>query len=262
MSVTVGNPTFSSTNCSGRTDFSARSLPISSRSSLPVADRMRCTTGYDSGCTLDESSGSSPPRIRRKPAHCSNAFGPSRGTCLSTSRERNGPFSSRWLTMFSASDDVMPETRVSSGADAVFTSTPTAFTQSSTTASSDRDSETSDTSCWYCPTPIDFGSIFTSSASGSCRRRAIDTAPRSDTSMPGSSCDANADAEYTDAPASDTTAFVSFSSGCFLISSSASLSVSRDAVPLPIAISSTWCFAVSTASFAIDSSHRFAGWCG
>jgi hypothetical protein len=35
------------------------------------------------------------------------------------------------------------------------------------------------------PTPIDFGSIFTSSASGSCRRRAMETAPRSDTSRPG-----------------------------------------------------------------------------
>ncbi len=34
----------------------------------------------------------------------------------------------------------MPETRVSSGAEAVLTSTPTAFTQSSTTASSERDS--------------------------------------------------------------------------------------------------------------------------
>ena len=46
----------------------------------------------------------------------------------------------------------------------------------------------SDRSCWYWPTPIDFGSIFTSSASGSCRRRAIETAPRSDTSRSGSSC--------------------------------------------------------------------------
>jgi uncharacterized protein len=32
------------------------------------------------------------------------------------------------------------------------------------------------------PTPMDFGSIFTSSARGSCRRRAMETAPRSDTS--------------------------------------------------------------------------------
>ena len=88
-----------------------------------------------------------------------------------------------------------PDTRASSGADAVFTSTPTAFTQSSTTASSVRASCDWPTSCWYWPTPIDFGSIFTSSASGSCSRRAIDTAPRSDTSMSGSSRDANSEAE-------------------------------------------------------------------
>ena len=46
------------------------------------------------------------------------------------------------------------------------------------------------TSCWYWPTPIDFGSIFTSSASGSCSRRAIDTAPRRLTSRSGNSRDA------------------------------------------------------------------------
>ena len=92
--------------------------------------------------------------------------------------------------MLCASPSPIPDTRVSSGAEAVLTSTPTAFTQSSTTASSDRDSFDSDTSCWYCPTPMDFGSILTSSASGSCSRRAIDTAPRSETSMPGSSSEA------------------------------------------------------------------------
>ena len=69
-------------------------------------------------------------------------------------------------------------------------------------------------SCWYWPTPIDFGSIFTSSASGSCSRRAIETAPRSETSSSGSSAEAYADAEYTDAPASETTTLVSVSSGC------------------------------------------------
>ena len=85
---------------------------------------------------------------------------------------------------------MIPETRRSSGTDAVLTSTPTAFTQSSTTASSDRDSADSARSCWYWPTPIDLGSIFTSSASGSCSRRAMDTAPRSDTSSAGSSAEA------------------------------------------------------------------------
>ncbi len=92
--------------------------------------------------------------------------------------------------MFSASPSPMPETRVSSGADAVLTSTPTPFTQSSTTASSDRESIVSERSCWYWPTPMDFGSILTSSASGSWSRRAMETAPRSATSSSGSSWEA------------------------------------------------------------------------
>src|SRR3546814_6782971 len=48
----------------------------------------------------------------------------------------------------------------------------------------------------------------TSSASGSCRRRAIDTAPRIDTSRFGNSAAAVAEAEYTDAPASLTTTLI------------------------------------------------------
>ena len=89
----------------------------------------------------------------------------------------------------------MPDTRASSGAEAVLASTPTALTQSSTTASSERASLVSPRSCWYCPTPIAFGSILTSSASGSCSRRAIDTAPRKVTSSSGNSSDAKAEAE-------------------------------------------------------------------
>jgi hypothetical protein len=42
---------------------------------------------------------------------------------------------------------------------------------------------------------MDFGSILTSSASGSCSRRAIETAPRIVTSRSGSSCEAKAEAE-------------------------------------------------------------------
>ena len=97
--------------------------------------------------------------------------------------------------MFSLSSGPTPATRLSSAGEAVLTSTPTAFTQSSTTASRLRSSLAAVTSCWYCPTPIDFGSILTSSASGSCSRRAIETAPRRDTSMPGSSAAASAEAE-------------------------------------------------------------------
>ena len=50
------------------------------------------------------------------------------------------------------------------------------------------------------------GSIFTSSANGSCKRLAIDIAPLNDTFMSGYSSVANFEAEYTLAPASDTIA--------------------------------------------------------
>ena len=193
--------------------------------------------------------------MRRKPAHCSKVFSPRRGTSSSALRLRKAPCSSRKRTMFSATLDDRPETRVSSAADAVLTSTPTALTQSSTRASSARASRNWSTSCWYCPTPMALGSIFTNSASGSCRRRAMDTAPRMLTSRSGNSFAANSDAEYTDAPASLTTIFSSFSSDACLIRSPASLSVSRLAVPLPMAIRSTWCFAHSARSTCSDWSH-------
>jgi hypothetical protein len=77
----------------------------------------------------------------------------------------------------------------------VLTSTPTRFTQLSTVSSSRRFSLVCDTSCWYCPTPIDFGSIFTSSASGSCSRRAMETAERSVRSSSGNSSRAVSEAE-------------------------------------------------------------------
>ena len=72
-------------------------------------------------------------------------------------------------------------------------------------------------------------------------RRAMETAPRSDTSRLGNSLAANSDAEYTDAPASLTTIFCIFASGSSLSRSPASLSVSREAVPLPMAMSCTPC---------------------
>ena len=77
----------------------------------------------------------------------------------------------------------------------MFKSTPTAFTQSSTTPSSASPRRFCSMSCWYCPTPIDFGSIFTSSASGSCTRRAIEAALRCPTSNAGNSSVASALAE-------------------------------------------------------------------
>ena len=82
------------------------------------------------------------------------------------------------------------------------------------------------------------GSIFTSSASGSWRRRAIDAAPRMDTSRSGSSSRATSLAEYTEAPASLTTTTCGDVRPRSRSVSRTSVSVSRDAVPLPIAMSS------------------------
>ncbi len=200
--------------------------------------------------------------MRKKPAHCSKVFSPRRGTLSRARREGNAPLASRYATMFSATVLESPATRANKAAEAVLTWTPTAFTQSSTRASSARAIANGFTSCWYWPTPMAFGSILTSSASGSCRRRAIDTAPRMLTSRFGNSRAASSEAEYTDAPASLTTILVSFSSGCLVISSPASLSVSRLAVPLPIAMSSTWCSLHSCFSRASDASHCRFGSCG
>ena len=76
--------------------------------------------------------------MRRKPAACSKALAPRRGTFFKLVRALKAPFSSRKATMLEASVWLRPETRASSGADAVLTSTPTELTQSSTTASSER----------------------------------------------------------------------------------------------------------------------------
>ena len=126
--------------------------------------------------------------MRRKPAACSKVL-------VAQARHlQQGLARLEGAVLVAEGDDVLrpasgsgPDTRASSAADAVFTSTPTAFTQSSTTASSARARRDWSTSCWYWPTPIALGSILTSSASGSCRRRAIDTAPRSVTSRSGNS---------------------------------------------------------------------------
>ena len=79
--------------------------------------------------------------------------------------------------------------------DAVFKSTPTLFTESSTTPSNTPSNFFWFKSCWYWPTPILLGSIFTSSAYGSCSLLAIDMAPLKDTFMSGCSSFASSDAE-------------------------------------------------------------------
>ena len=108
---------------------------------------------------------------------------------------------------------------------------------------------------------MDFGSIFTSSASGSCKRRAMLTAPRMLTSRSGNSCEAYSLAEYTDAPASDTITLVTPAPSC-LIKSAASASVSRLAVPLPIAINCTPCASHNLRRVCSDPSQSLRGSCG
>ena len=218
------------------------------------------------------SSGLAPPRMRKKPALCSKVLAPSPVTFIRSWRRAEGAVGLRasapppWPRCLDR-----PETRLSSGTEAVFRSTPTEFTQSSTTASSVRASSLWFTSCWYWPTPMLLGSIFTSSASGSCRRRAMLAAPRRLTSTSGISWLAYSEAEYTEAPASLTTTFSTLISGApacaailasSLIRSAASLSVSRLAVPLPMAIRFTPCLAHSLPSVCSEPSQSLRGSCG
>ena len=122
-----------------------------------------------------------------KPAHCKNALGPSLGTFKSSFLEVKRPFASRYSTIFLARVLFIPDICSISGAEAVLRSTPTLFTQSSTTASRALVSFFWFMSCWYWPTPMALGSIFTSSASGSSRRLAIEAALRCPTSKLGNS---------------------------------------------------------------------------
>ena len=101
---------------------------------------------------------------------------------------------------------LIPETYDKSDGVAVFTSTPTLLTASSTTPVKLSVNLFWFTSCWYWPTPIALGSIFTNSASGSCNLLAIEIAPLNETFISGYSSVASFDAEYTDAPASLTIA--------------------------------------------------------
>ncbi|CRZ44818.1 Uncharacterised protein [Vibrio cholerae] len=70
-------------------------MPISAFRSLLFFSAIVFTTGYASGCTAEASSGFLPSIMRRKPAHCSNALGPKRGTFLRALRDSKRPFSSR-----------------------------------------------------------------------------------------------------------------------------------------------------------------------
>ncbi|MNP41260.1 hypothetical protein D3C76_1349520 [compost metagenome] len=74
-----------------------------------------------------------PSLILKKPAHCVKAAGPNFATLERDFLFLNLPFSSLYLTIFSATVFDTPETYCKRDIVAVFTFTPTLFTVSSTT---------------------------------------------------------------------------------------------------------------------------------
>ena len=140
MSCTVGRPKRSSTNSRRIERLRARAAsPISARRSRPQAcDDPLAPRRRPPDARPRRRAGSAPSRMRRKPAACSNARGAEarhlraapRG-CGTRRSRRGARRSPRRATC------PRPETRASSGAEAVLRSTPTALTASSTTASSD-----------------------------------------------------------------------------------------------------------------------------
>jgi hypothetical protein len=130
----------------------------------------------------------------RSPAHCSKVLGPRPGTSRSAARDAKPPWVWRCATIFLASAGPMPgDVAEQAGAggveidadvvDAALDDVAQLLAQSGAW-----------TSCWYWPTPMALGSTFTSSASGSCRRRAIEIAPRIVRSRSGNSSRARSDA--------------------------------------------------------------------
>ncbi len=83
---------------------------------------------------------------------------------------------------------------------------------------------------------MDFGSIFTSSARGSCSLRPMEIAPRMVRSKSGNSSRAISPAEYTEAPSSSTT--VNATAECVsLIMEAISSCTAWEPVPFPTATS-------------------------
>ena len=122
-----------------------------------------------------------PSKIRKKPIACVYVFSPSFLTFLISWRLLNLPNSLRYKTICWATPAFKPDTYFKSDFEAVLISTPTLLTVFSTTKSSCSSKSFSGISCWYWPTEIAFGSILTSSAKGSCKRLAMETADLSST---------------------------------------------------------------------------------
>ena len=115
------------------------------------------------------------------------------------------------------------------------------------------------TSCWYSPTPILFGSILTSSLSGSSTLLAIDIALLFSTVKSGNSSIASLLAEYTLAPASFVIMYLTSKP---FIASDTNASLSLEAVPLPILISLTLYLLINSLKVLALPILSFLGSCG
>ena len=161
------------------------------------------------------------------------------------------PFFSLYSIILSIAFLVIPDTYLSREAEAVFIFTPTLLTHFSTTKSNDSDNFFCETSCWYRPTPIPSGGIFTSSAKGSCILLPILTALLFSTAKSGNSWIACGEALYIEAPASLTIIYLHFKLYSLIISLQ-NFSDSLEAVPLPIAIISTLYFFIKDTTFSLQ----------
>ena len=126
------------------------------------------------------------PGRRRKPAHCSKALGPSPLTFFSWARVAKAPSSSRRATTFFGGGGGKarhPGQQRGAGGVQVHAHGVDAVLHHAVQRVACR--RLAGMSCWYWPTPTALGSILTSSARGSCRRRAMDTALRRFTSILG-----------------------------------------------------------------------------
>ena len=262
MSVTVGSPKRSSTNSLGGNDFSFGALPMSDPMSVLARARMRRTTGYASGCTPETSSGSSPPRMRRKPAHCSNALGPRRGTSASAVRVRNGPLA------VAVGDDLRgeglgdarhpPQQRRRRGVDVDADGVHAVLHHGVERAGQRGLGQV----VLVLPDPDRLGVDL-----DELRERVLQAPGDGDRAAqrdvhPGQLGRRVGRRRVHRAPASLTTTGTSPSAGLRAASSRASFSVSREAVPLPIATSSTSCARASFVNVASAASQARRGSCG
>ena len=136
--MTVGRPNRSSVNSSG---FSVRAAWRCCRSARPPC-RLRRPGSADHRVGLGVHGGGVERIVAaadaQEPGALLEGLRPEPRHPLSCWRVRNGAVGVAVGDDRGGQRGVMPETRASSGCEAVFRSTPTAFTQSSTTASSER----------------------------------------------------------------------------------------------------------------------------